>query len=454
MKYRGWIPTVGGRLSFRVIGDTDFPTKCVYFNVECSQHEYILAVQNRPLSDALFPGITRHIFRLSTDFPFVFVSRVRRGDDASIDTAMIGFLYAFRDIESYNKSAALDVDNVIENFRNYQNQFRKNQNDEETLHRQYKNITQILKENADFSAKCIVNRDGVVTIWGFAVRDFEIEKKSRVFAEKWGFDFDFNFCDQFYFFLKDISHKHKHHNATSDTIITLQEFKKKRDNSWSNSIIFSLYYHVIRNKRELSHIDHNRSKGILAYAQSFKSIMKRRNAKIGFHKSIPDFNDSALLRSIDASHQMALLEADSKNVERRSKRDFLLGLAALVVVILTLMLSFAGDEEIHFDPTFSCMSRNIYEYPWSIFFLIISFASIRWTVKIIFPRIKKLLIIRDISRIAMYYNKILSTTVLTSISIMCLGIGIYIVPNFITGEKLIEGRLIDGISSLLQCVSL
>ena len=80
MHYRGWVPTVNCRLSFRIIGQSNFPTRSSYRNILTKNHGYVLAIQRRNLSDVLFAGIVERLLGVSGKFDFVIAARVRRGD--------------------------------------------------------------------------------------------------------------------------------------------------------------------------------------------------------------------------------------------------------------------------------------------------------------------------------------------------------------------------------------
>lgn len=76
MPYSGWVPTANGRLSFRHIGDTDYPERTSYANrVDPHDIRYILVRQRRDLSDAMLPQITGVLTNRSGSFDFILSAR-------------------------------------------------------------------------------------------------------------------------------------------------------------------------------------------------------------------------------------------------------------------------------------------------------------------------------------------------------------------------------------------
>jgi len=93
--YKAWVPTVNGRLSFRFIGETTYPSRPQYSNLRIGEHQYIVVSQNRNSSDVLFRRILSKIFGIDGSFEYLLVARARV-DARSPDAKLIGKLYLFR----------------------------------------------------------------------------------------------------------------------------------------------------------------------------------------------------------------------------------------------------------------------------------------------------------------------------------------------------------------------
>ena len=76
--YISWIPTVGRRLSFSLIGQTTHPTEAITANVATKCARYIICLQKRCLLDSSFPifkkKISQIIFKTNGNFWFLLLA--------------------------------------------------------------------------------------------------------------------------------------------------------------------------------------------------------------------------------------------------------------------------------------------------------------------------------------------------------------------------------------------
>lgn len=137
---------------------------------------------------------------------------------------------------------------------------------------------------------------------------------------------------QAYYFIKDISHRHFHHDASSDNILPAFRVRDGDDDGWRRDSLWSLSRAVLEHRRRNALLDHKRALGILAYAESFQSHLAcvRRAADGGFEPSEAGM-------SFDFSHTRASLGATID--ELAFKKSF--GLSVIGTVLATALASIA-----------------------------------------------------------------------------------------------------------------
>ncbi len=94
-----WIPTVTGRLSFSIIGETDFPAPTEKVNVVDENHRYILCFQKRNnLLDSAIPlfkkTIVDKIWGFLSNLYFVCLAKCKN-DPCNDDSDLTGKIFLF-----------------------------------------------------------------------------------------------------------------------------------------------------------------------------------------------------------------------------------------------------------------------------------------------------------------------------------------------------------------------
>lgn len=137
---------------------------------------------------------------------------------------------------------------------------------------------------------------------------------------------------QAYYFIKDISHRHFHHDASSDNILPAFRVRDGDDDGWRRDSLWSLSRAVLEHRRRNALLDHKRALGILAYAESFQAHLAcvRRAADGGFEPSEAGM-------SFDFSHTRASLGATID--ELAFKKSF--GLSVIGTVLATALAAIA-----------------------------------------------------------------------------------------------------------------
>ena len=290
LPYAGWVPTVSGRLSFRHIGESSHPCKAKYANVaKLGTSRFILAAQIRPLSDVIFGPLIHPLFNLRGDIPFALAARSHQSID---DILVSGNIFLFRSRSAWEHVAAREVYSAISDIND-----RKSPNSViggKTIYQRWKDARTVVRSHSDIGIYFRLMRTGEVFFSRPLFRDAPTEENTSAYSKKIGNDYSYWISNQFYFFLRDISHRHQHHDPHSDTILVLQRREIEKDSmEWRKNIIYSLHYYIIGSKRHGNVPSLVQSLGILAYCESFESISRRYGV-------LPPYNNEALIQSIDS----------------------------------------------------------------------------------------------------------------------------------------------------------
>ena len=332
LSYKAWVPTVNGRLSFRVIGETHYPTRPQYANLRLGSHQYVVVRQVRNTSDVLFRRILSKIFGLEGDFEYFLAARARIDRNAP-DAKLIGKLYLFR---TFSEKRRLVHNRLGVLFSRYR-KLERNPFSEIKLRETYIATHRILFDNAEISADVILARNGVITITDVRWHDQELLTRSVEYAEHIHSNIDADVADQLYFFVRDIAHHHQHHSPDADTIITAYAIYGD-DNSWYNDVLYSLYFHIIATKRRESFSEQVRALGVLAYIRSFEEIA------IADGCNLPTFNRQATKESIEASR--AYLDWNTAQSRQRLERSrtVVFWLAGFMLAAISFIAGFSTPE--------------------------------------------------------------------------------------------------------------
>lgn len=338
--YVGWIPTVNGRLSFRHIGDTRHPSESIYANLDLPDGRVILAYQRRPLSDVLFPQIIHPYNDITGDFWFVLMGR-SNADPIEADL-ITGKVAIYKSKEDWRTKADQKVRFHVGDIN--AQRFSLDPDRAEQVKLSFDRATEIVRSTADILLEFEIQRDGTIYCSKPSFAENALEAASVEFAQSEGLDLRRWVADQCYFFLRDASHTHQHHEPTSDTILILQDYLQDDDVEWRKRIVFSLQYAIIRFKRDdLNEQASHRALGILAYCRSFKACCDEK--KKNDYSTFPSFNDDALELSLTAkaneisARLQAIANLQSKQMARASAlRTIALAFFAIIVAIIAILI--------------------------------------------------------------------------------------------------------------------
>lgn len=249
MYYAGWIPTVIGRLSFELIGSGNYPTRCL----KKEEKNRFVVVQRRDLLDVTLPfvensgtsGIFREIFSrtiygISGRFIFAMIGTVQR--DGKICTGRVYLISVARNRQVCKKLRTWCLS--PQDFSAW-NEYMENQ----------------LRNASSYVLNYELDRGGHIKLYADETGDKELNEVLQKQT-----------ANQVYFFIKDVSHVHQHHDATHDAITEPTKIEDESDQQkWITQTESTLSRAIIRYKRSRSEQQLFRAPGILAYLKSFQT---------------------------------------------------------------------------------------------------------------------------------------------------------------------------------------
>lgn len=333
------MPTVTGRLSFSHFGSCDaYNTRDV--NRADPAKRYLLVYQTRNTSDILLP-FRRHLgellFSLRGEMQFVCIAETK---DLPPDkqTLLAGRMFILDHGEKWRDFVRQPIRQARDKLQAY-NFTADAPSIEAYFHPSADEVTRICSENCYFQGRFSLHRNGVVDI----VVDSEAERSKN--APRLPDEPTHQrhvrhiLAAQLFFFLKDIGHRHQHHNARTDTIVDLYDVGTEgNDLNWRLSTLYSIYRRIISNRRMLSVNAHFSSLGLLAYAKSFRRVCIEQLPS-WLHGRLPIFYDEALEESVRASeldmaHRTRLRH--EKSEARRNANIFVFGFLFSILGLLSL----------------------------------------------------------------------------------------------------------------------
>jgi hypothetical protein len=142
-------------------------------------------------------------------------------------------------------------------------------------------------------------------------------------------------CQQAFFYLKDITHEHQHHNQKTDTMIGLHLITDGDSEAiWYSRTLKRLYKRVLEFKRSKDQNIYASTLGLLAYVDSFCTIAKEK-LTLDDYKKIPIKNHETLKSSIKASED----QSSQKYTDRKRIVDTI---RTTIFSLIGIFLSLAG----------------------------------------------------------------------------------------------------------------
>lgn len=316
MRFRGWVPNIVGHISFSLIGTPRQPRHCQLTNFPSRKQgsgrmwRIILCRQRRNLSDNLFfsrldflaPG-------LSHSFDFTVISRSGYKETENVGF-ISGWIFLHRTLGPWGKLRAklpgasriplgplltqlqLRSGNVLELLRSQR---------------------QSLLQDADFAVAFRLSRTGAATFivpQSLQDQDVRIADGVSIPTE----DALRTLTAQCFYFLRDITHRHYHHNARSDTITSVWSDNNK--GRWIRETLYELYKRVILARGVKYPSAQENALGILAYADAFEREIAGPFRDLPQHSRfyVPKYENAEIKASIGAALEAKRRLRTQKNV--------------------------------------------------------------------------------------------------------------------------------------------
>lgn len=303
--YRGWIPTVTGRLSFSHFGQCELYPTIAHLNRADGGKRFLVASQTRDTWDVLLPlrrWFGESIFGLRGRFYFIFVAETN--DSASDEQSTLdGRVFLITELGRWQSIVRPALNKKCRQISDCFNQ-ATSVLARRAVAQHIDEITSICEINSAFHAAFSLKRNGII--------DLKIDADMRVAVDAPAFPTDRQeashlrhiLAAQLFSFIRDIGHRHKHHSPKTDTIVDLYDVDEGTefdDITWRKRTLYSIYRRIITYKRQEDIKVQISSTGLLAYAKAFKKIWLEDFNENEKAAKIPAFYDDALKESIQAS---------------------------------------------------------------------------------------------------------------------------------------------------------
>lgn len=353
MKFSGWVPTVTGNLSFSVIGNGTFPSKCIRTDFANG----FSVLQRRDLLDVLVPyaednsfaqffreKLVNWIWRISGKFSFLFIADDSKGDNEVCHGKIFIIAEALekkklKELRAWLNTEKRDV-SVLE-------------------------AEKILLDSHIYSAEIMLERQGKVTISAKKLPDAANSDKNN--PNK----IDFFLANQAFYFLKDICHVHQHHDPRHDAITELTDTNDE-EHAWKADTHHALYRAIIRYKRFRNEKALFRASGVLAYTKAFQNNYLKND------DSQKIFSYDELEQSLQVS-RAELQHFDQKRLAKiETFKNFFFGLFGLAVSV-SYLSRLKDVSDIPVNEQIIVFATILAQYPFQVVGITILF-SLFWMV--------------------------------------------------------------------------
>jgi hypothetical protein len=343
--FKGWVPTVTGRLSFSLIRGNEEGYNC---NLNTNINRFVIGTSKRYLSDSVLPKfIIRHLLNHEPDYWFVCLAS-SGNDPANSSDSLEGKIFIFDNklrwqqinafiknkVDLLEKSSDDDLNTIFNRI--------VTESDEHLLNQSLSACDFVLKRNGITELR--ISQD-ILEKTSPEAPKISVNSKGELENIK-------NRCAQMFFFLKDLTHIHQHHASSMDTLVTVYPVIDNKDCRWKSETLRVLQRKILEYKRLISrdsnggvHSIRDSALGTLSYMKSFIQICDDEDNK----KPEPLWNIEFLESSILAAQesQKNKLQAQIRAVE--VSQNWFLGLLSLIfsfVGIGALIGTFTKIEEI------------------------------------------------------------------------------------------------------------
>jgi hypothetical protein len=332
--FSGWIPTVSGALSFSTFGDVSHPPRAKRANRSDGNTRYLICYRAKDCSDVLLPVrslLGPILLRLRGKLRFLCVASAPIGETGTQDV-LRGQVFIFDDRKIWREHVLPRVAEAQTKLTKFK--YGVDGVDLATYFgARFQTLLDELPTYSAFNASFTVTRTGMaelivpdpMVVRSGAPRLPTEEPKRRHVTHL--------IAAQLFFFLRDIGHRHQHHDPNTDTIVDLYDTTNKDPFDWKLQTLFALYRKVISYKRIRERGSYSASLGVVAYANTFRALIEDGISKIDAQK-LPKFyseNVVASVRAIDAEMERT---QEEKIGDQDVTRELILAALAIVIAVV------------------------------------------------------------------------------------------------------------------------
>lgn len=392
--YSSWIPTVTGKLSYTVIGRTDWPRGCQYLNQLNGTDDCLaLFVQERFCHDFLTPfiGLTdrQKEFLFSRSF---FGWR----------KPTVGRHYFVAIVSKGEVTAQGDLDKILGKMFVIPGTPTGRQNYKDIcgwigLHKGMK-VTR--KQISDILDKVNIQSPLRVAFELSRNGEFHIQQEVINGVEDFGTIGDneaHRYTEQMFYFFRDIVHNHQHHSAENDRIVRLHN---DAHGNWKDKVYFDLFRRVIAFKRVRTDFHVTNATGILAYARTFNCLFSPPMASNHYY-------EDHTVQSLETSKYELQLQQLRKSNLIGTLQAMFFGVGALLFALLALANLAPKNQEAKISQNLIVIAEYVSLYPANVLSFLFFFCL--FVTKLLgYSRPERKEFVKDAQRVLNYYRKSVS----------------------------------------------
>lgn len=291
--WAGWIPTVSGQLSFSIIGHSSAAKNCAFVNEAHSGDEtaapvrHLVLHQRRTAPDFPYPDFLTKWFYPGSVYDFVCVAQT---EQAEIQVMLPRNAEGEPRVKSVPNAQGVLKGKIHVLLHETQKALRtKNW---ASIQRLKATIWQTDAENIAARSMVIARTlagDNLPPEFGhipsLLAADFELyrtgEFRLTIDQTKWLEMIDEREIDealktipnQIFYFMKDVVHRHYHHDGSSDQMLALTRLNGASatdEINWRRSTLWGLVRVIMQYRRAGRWLDLQKAKGVIAYAEAFQ----------------------------------------------------------------------------------------------------------------------------------------------------------------------------------------
>lgn len=286
--WAGWIPTVSGQLSFSIIGHSSAAKNCAFVNEilpvrsEAAPVRYVALQQSRTAPDfPYFDFLTKH-FWPGVAYDFVCSAQTAEAD---IQVMLPRNAEGEPRVKAVHNAQGVLKGQIYVLLYNRDKQQRMA--NRAAIHDLKTSIWSANAENVAEAKKkisrALANRTQsappflVANFQLFRTGEFKLEIEERAwlrFVNRADLKAVLEIIpNQIFYFMKDVVHRHYHHDGSSDQMLALTRLTDSVATSeigWRRSTLWGLVRVIMQYRRAGRWLDLQKAKGVIAYAEAFQ----------------------------------------------------------------------------------------------------------------------------------------------------------------------------------------